>query len=121
MTTVGYGDIYPTTLLGYSVASMIIMLGLMITALPVAIIGRNYAILYAYNQKRMKRRRVEKEQLYNNIEIQEEAALENFRVRPALRVYSPFQIIQPSNKECTQAKNIPLKEDLKYSEAEETL
>ena len=121
MTTVGYGDIYPTTLLGYSVASMIIMLGLMITALPVAIIGRNYAILYAYNQKRMKRRRVEKEQLYNNIEIQEEAALENYRVRPALRVYSPFQIIQPSNKECTQTKNIPLNKDLKYSEAEETL
>ena len=46
---------------------MVMMTGLMLTALPVAIIGRNYAILYEYNQKRMKRRRREKREITNRI------------------------------------------------------
>lgn len=57
MTTVGYGDYYPVSLPGYIYTSFIMIQGLMITALPVAIIGGNYAILYDHNQKREKRKK----------------------------------------------------------------
>lgn len=56
MTTVGYGDYYPTTLPGYIFASLLMIEALMLTALPVAIIGGNYAVLYEHNQKREKRK-----------------------------------------------------------------
>ena len=59
MTTVGYGDFYPVTLPGYIYTSFVMLQGLIITALPVAIIGGQYAILYDYNQKREKRKKKE--------------------------------------------------------------
>ena len=52
MTTVGYGDYYPTNLYGYAVAAVVMMLGLILTALPIAIIGANFSMYYDYNTKR---------------------------------------------------------------------
>ena len=59
MTTVGYGDFYPVTLPGYIYGGIMMIKGTMLTALPVAIIGGNYAILYEHNQKREKRKQRE--------------------------------------------------------------
>lgn len=100
MTTVGYGDMYPTTLLGCIVASCVMMLGLMITALPVAIIGRNYAILYSYNHERMKRRRVEKKDILVQMTIRKEEALDNFGIRAAMR-HGPFPGVRRADREET--------------------
>ena len=53
MTTVGYGDYYPKNIFGYAVAAVVMLLGLMITALPIAIIGANFSIYYEYHRKRL--------------------------------------------------------------------
>ncbi|XP_067935378.1 potassium voltage-gated channel subfamily B member 2-like [Watersipora subatra] len=52
MSSVGYGDFYPTNIFGYLLAIVVIMFGLIVTALPVAIIGANFTIIYKYNKKR---------------------------------------------------------------------
>ena len=52
MTTVGYGDLYPTTSPGYAITVVVMVFGLILTALPVAIIGGNFAVVYEYNVKR---------------------------------------------------------------------
>ena len=52
MTTVGYGDLYPTTAPGYAITVVVMLFGLILTALPVAIIGGNFAVVYEYNVKR---------------------------------------------------------------------
>lgn len=55
MTTVGYGDFYPTNALGYVAATMVMIFGLILTALPVAIIGGNFTVYYEYSQRRLER------------------------------------------------------------------
>ena len=58
MTTVGYGDIYPATLPGYLITVIVMIAGLTITALPIAIVGGNFSVVYEYNQKREKELRL---------------------------------------------------------------
>ena len=59
MTTVGYGDIYPATLPGYLITVIVMIAGLTITALPIAIVGGNFSVVYEYNQKREKELRLQ--------------------------------------------------------------
>jgi len=42
LTTVGYGDIYPVTVLGKVLASMVAILGISVVALPAGIIAANF-------------------------------------------------------------------------------
>ena len=42
MTTVGYGDIYPTTAYGYAIGSVCAVTGMFVAALPIAIISENF-------------------------------------------------------------------------------
>ena len=46
MMTVGYGDIFPITLMGKFVASITFFSGIIIVALPVAIIGNKFSETY---------------------------------------------------------------------------
>jgi len=69
MTTVGYGDYYPKNTLGYAVAAVIMLFGLMITALPIAIIGANFTVYYEYNQRR-KKIQAEKKLFFKNNKVQ---------------------------------------------------
>ena len=52
MTTVGYGDYYPSTPLGYVVGVFCAVTGLIMTALPVAVIGNNFNRYWDHNNKR---------------------------------------------------------------------
>lgn len=52
MTTVGYGDYHPVTAPGYIVGALCAVSGIIISALPVAIIGNNFSIYWQHNQKR---------------------------------------------------------------------
>ncbi|XP_067948830.1 potassium voltage-gated channel protein Shal-like [Watersipora subatra] len=61
MSTVGYGDYYPTTTIGYLTAVAVMMLGMMIMALPIAIIGSNFATISDYNKLRQQKKIQESE------------------------------------------------------------
>ncbi|XP_012936660.1 potassium voltage-gated channel subfamily A member 5 [Aplysia californica] len=46
MTTVGYGDYYPTTPAGYVVGTICALTGLLLVAMPIAIIASNFSDFY---------------------------------------------------------------------------
>ena len=54
MTTVGYGDMYPTTPSGYFATAAVMLIGLTVTALPIAIVGGNFVVVHEYYHKHQK-------------------------------------------------------------------
>lgn len=46
MTTVGYGDFYPNSALGYILASMCALTGIILMGMPVPLIARNFHSFY---------------------------------------------------------------------------
>uniref|UniRef100_A0A6B2L6T6 Ion transport domain-containing protein n=2 Tax=Arcella intermedia TaxID=1963864 RepID=A0A6B2L6T6_9EUKA len=63
ITTVGYGDVYPKSDMGKCVASLTMVGGLFVLAVPVAVFGSNFTSVWDERQdhltKRARRRRVE--------------------------------------------------------------
>jgi hypothetical protein len=56
MTTVGYGDVFPTTTAGQFVASLTMMVGILILALPITVIGTYFAAEYEEYLRRQVRK-----------------------------------------------------------------
>ena len=56
LTTVGYGDYYPTSVSGYFIGSACAITGLLLLAMPIAIIATNFSTYYenlaSYEQRR---------------------------------------------------------------------
>lgn len=76
MTTVGYGDYYPTTFTGYIAACITMVLGLMVTSLPIAVIGANFSIIYDELLKKERRELAQKSAVQEK-DLEEKLVLED--------------------------------------------
>lgn len=56
LTTVGYGDVYPITILGKTLAGVIALLGIGLVALPTGIISSGF--MEEFNESRLRKRRI---------------------------------------------------------------
>lgn len=54
MTTVGYGDVHPTTGLGYAIGGFCAISGVLVIALSVPVIVNNFTVYYTHAQSREK-------------------------------------------------------------------
>ncbi|XP_033748605.1 potassium voltage-gated channel subfamily C member 3-like [Pecten maximus] len=52
MTTVGYGDYYPTTPQGYCIGCLCALTGILLIALPMAVTSSNFSDFYTFNKYR---------------------------------------------------------------------
>lgn len=55
MTTVGYGDTFPVEPAGKLVASLAMVCGVVVLALPISVIGNNFSNAYEDNQSALRR------------------------------------------------------------------
>ncbi|XP_033725705.1 potassium voltage-gated channel protein Shaw-like [Pecten maximus] len=83
MTTVGYGDFFPTTAMGYVVGVLCAVSGLLLLAMPVAIIASNFADYYTHNKNRIRYLNSVREER-NFITSEKYRSNKNTSVRPAL-------------------------------------
>ena len=61
VTTVGYGDITPSTYLGYTIASLFAVCGILLVAMPIAIVAEKFAELSFLNIVRERKEKSERE------------------------------------------------------------
>ncbi|KAL7669932.1 hypothetical protein ACOME3_004878 [Neoechinorhynchus agilis] len=60
MTTVGYGDVYPETGLGYVCGALCGVCGVLVVALTIPIISNNFTLFYSHAQSRSKLNRTQR-------------------------------------------------------------
>jgi hypothetical protein len=78
ITTVGYGDVSPTTPEGKIVATVAILNGIIVLAMPIGVVGANFSEQYYHVIDEQKKRQRKKQQLESTRELeeQEDAATE---------------------------------------------
>lgn len=72
ITTVGYGDLYPTTVLGKLIGALTILNGIIVLAMPIGVVGANFSAEYYRVQDEKKRRVKLKQQMRTRAQVEEE-------------------------------------------------
>lgn len=72
ITTVGYGDAFPTTDVGKLVGTLTILCGIVVLAMPVGVIGSNFSNEYAQRETEKKRRAKLKQQQEQQAKVEME-------------------------------------------------
>jgi hypothetical protein len=97
VTTVGYGDLFPTTPLGKFVGSLTILNGIIVLAMPIGVVGTNFSSEY-YKVVEEKKHRTRLKQQLDTLaaaeeeqdaaltEVDDEEAAEGSKGKPALAV-----------------------------------
>ncbi|CAG5113257.1 Oidioi.mRNA.OKI2018_I69.chr2.g7377.t1.cds [Oikopleura dioica] len=93
MTTLGYGDMVPTTVTGKIFGSVCSLSGVLVIALPVPVIVSNFSRIYSQNQRSDKRR------------AQKRARLARIRASKNRKYTSLVSVQDPSNSEDAPKQN----------------
>lgn len=83
VTTVGYGDITPTTMGGRAVATFLCILGVLVLALPISVVGSNFSKEFELHMERLK----------EQTEIREKK--KNERRQSLIKLKNQFPILRP--------------------------
>lgn len=77
ITTVGYGDMYPTTELGKIIASVTALSGIIVLAMPIGVVGANFSSEYyrVQSEKKQRERLRQQTELRRAIEEEQDSAL----------------------------------------------
>jgi potassium voltage-gated channel Shaw-related subfamily C protein len=81
MTTVGYGDMYPRSRLGHIVGSMCAMTGLLVLAMPIAVIAGKFNDMYMKNKEREFYNTLHNETVHTRVTVKEENKVEPYPVK----------------------------------------
>jgi len=75
ITTVGYGDAYPTTGLGKFIGSVTILNGIIVLAMPIGVVGANFSTEYyrVLDEKKHRARQREKNKIISAVEREQDA------------------------------------------------
>ncbi|XP_047123606.1 potassium voltage-gated channel subfamily C member 1 isoform X2 [Hydra vulgaris] len=82
LTTVGYGEMVPTTVPGKIIGGICAMFGILIVALPISVIGSNFSFYYSYIKAKMELPKHEQNAFVNPDEIANEKKFDR-RFNPA--------------------------------------
>lgn len=90
ITTVGYGDLYPTSTGGRLLAILVTFSGVLALALPISVIGNNFTILYERSRLEQKRRELRVVRSKRKSSLKMADVLQQARNRPGASVRGPF-------------------------------
>jgi hypothetical protein len=90
-TTLGYGDLFPTSVAGRAIACVAAYAGVLILALPIGVIGGNFMVEY---DKMIKRREEQRAKLEAKLLAQELAALGNLEDNNNREYVDPYKLLQ---------------------------
>jgi voltage-gated potassium channel Kch len=92
MTTTGYGDMIPTTVLGKLIGGFSILVGVLVIALPSMIIGRKFGELssqYKVKQK-LDKKKAERERMYRELNEQQLREVQETDLIKSLRKHNRY-------------------------------
>jgi len=106
LTTVGYGDITPTSWLGQSIAAVAVLSGVLFMAMPITIVGNSFAVVWE-----------EREALKVVLRVQRLLLMRNLHAREVILVFKEFDSSGDAQLDYEEFKNALLVLDVQLPPA----